>query len=116
MKNLRIFSLLLLVFPCLASANYTCGGNVVGLTLSPKNGSVSASQIGELVWPILCSVSQELNGVPPDNCKVIYSSLLSAQLAQKTVMFWFNDGKDCTTNSHPAWSTLSGWYFGPRID
>lgn len=98
-----------------ASAAYTCVGKVSGIAIEPRNGNVIVERLGPLVWPRLCSVESEFNGVSAETCKTIYSTLLSAQMADKTVTLWFNDGKDCSVDSHTPWRTLTGWYFGPKL-
>lgn len=97
-------------------ASYTCSGEVYGLSVNPKSGQVLAERAGGLDWPVLCSLKSEANGVSIETCKGIYSMLLGAQMAQKDVMFWFNDeasGGSCS--SHNAWGFLTGWYFGPML-
>jgi hypothetical protein len=110
-----IMALMLVIAPSV-SANYVCEGLVKGLAISPTDGHVLVEQIGPLVWPRLCSVTQDINNVTAENCKVIYSTLMAAQLSQKKVTFWFNDSKDCSTASHPEWMALTGWYFGPKLN
>ena len=102
---------------CLINAIYAyiCQGPVTGLSINPKSGAILAERIGPLVWPQLCSVTTSLNGVSPETCKIIYSVLLTAQSTKKEVVMWFNDGKNCSQESHPSWSTLTGWYFGPKM-
>jgi len=116
MRNKQLLVALLTLFSINSYANYTCVGNVNGLSIDPKSGDVLVDQIGTLSWPRLCSIKTEQNGVSPDTCKVVYSTLLSAQMADKQVRLWFNDGKDCSLDSHTEWQFLTGWYFGPRIE
>ncbi|MDM3869730.1 hypothetical protein QSV34_00040 [Porticoccus sp. W117] len=101
----------------MADANkYSCKGTVQGVTIDPQDGRVFLEKFGDhFAWPVLCSVQTEDNGIPPESCKAIYSMLLTAQSTKKQVRFWFNDGKDCTPESHPAWRQLTGWYFGPNL-
>ncbi|MBW8184278.1 hypothetical protein [Shewanella nanhaiensis] len=100
---------------CVVSAAYICQGKVSGVSLGPKNGQLLAERIGPLSWPVLCSVSVDQNGVDTETCKVIFSTLIAAQMSQKDVTLWFNDGKDCSTDSHTPWGWLTGWYFGPKL-
>lgn len=111
----KIIGLILCFFSYSVSASYTCSGKVKGIAISPKNGRILAERIGPLVWPELCSVKTELEGVSVESCKVIFSTLLTAQMADKTVTLWFNDDKDCSQASHAPWTPLSGWYFGPKL-
>lgn len=100
-----------------AFATYTCSGVVEGVAIAPKTGFVYARSIGSLVFPKLCNVQTETDGISVDACKQIYSMLLSAQMAKKDVTFWFNDdanGGSC--DAQQAWQPLSGWYFGPSIN
>jgi hypothetical protein len=116
MKALTLVSLFLAgIATAQANTTYTCTGNVKGVSINPKNGDLLAESIGPLVWPKLCNLETELSGVSPETCKVIYSTLLTAQTANKKVTLWFNDSKDCSIDSHPAWKILTGWYFGPKI-
>lgn len=98
-----------------AMANYVCAGQVYGVSISPKSGALMAERIGPLSWPQLCKLNIEYEGVSAETCQAIYSMLLAAQMSQKNVTLWFNDGKDCSAESHPPWQLLTGWYFGPRI-
>lgn len=115
MRLLKLLVFSLFSFSPLVHASYTCEGQVQGLSIDPKSGAVLAEKVGPLVWPKLCSITHTANNVSPESCKVIYSSLLSAQMANKEVKLWFNDGKDCSRDSHVPWQNLTGWYFGPMI-
>lgn len=97
------------------NANYVCTGNVTGVSINPKNGDLLAETVGPLKWPKICNLETELSGINPATCKIIYSTLLTAQTTNKKVTLWFNDNKDCSTASHPPWETLTGWYFGPKL-
>jgi hypothetical protein len=112
-RSLLIFSIWSI--SCVVSAAYTCQGKVSGVSLSPHDGRLLVERIGPLSWPVLCSVSEESNGVNTETCKVIFSTLIAAQMSQKNVTLWFNDGNDCSTNSHTPWHWLTGWYFGPKL-
>jgi hypothetical protein len=96
-----------------AWANYTCGGPVSGVQISPA-GVVSAESYAGLSWVHLCSVEVTTNGVAPATCKAIYSLLLTAQTTGKSVLIWFNDDPN-TCASHTPWTWLTGWYFGPML-
>lgn len=99
-----------------SSANYTCKGKVTGVAITPQSGVLMVAKVGPLSWPQLCKFNVEYAGVSPETCKAIYSTLLAAQMSQKDVTLWFNDGKDCSTTSHVPWQLLTGWYFGPMIN
>ncbi|RYV04164.1 hypothetical protein SOPP22_01425 [Shewanella sp. OPT22] len=95
-------------------AKYSCTGEVKGLAIDPQDGRVHVEKLADLVWPVLCSTVSDQNGIPVENCKVIYSTLLAAQLSNKKVTLWFNDGHSCTSGK-TSWTWLKGWYFGPKI-
>lgn len=97
-----------------ANANYTCTGPVMGVEMG-LDGEVNAETIaGTLTWTSLCSVETTENSIAPDACKAIYTTLLAAQLSGQPVTLWFNDNLTCTT--HPSWTLLTGWYFGPAVN
>lgn len=116
----KVFKLAICVMSlCMSSytfANYTCKGKVIGVAIAPKSGALMAEKIGPLSWPQLCKFNVEHAGISPDTCRAIYSTLLAAQMSQKDVTLWFNDGKDCSATSHVPWELLTGWYFGPMIN
>lgn len=116
MKGFKRLFFLGLLFQAQSSISYECVGDVEGLGIDPKNGHVLVNSIGEKQWPRLCSVRSELNGVDPETCKTVYSTLLSAQVSSKRVRMWFNDEGNCGGNYHEPWELLSGWYFGPVIE
>lgn len=114
-KIKKLIALLFTFVATKAFATYTCTGIVEGLTIDPKLGTIAVEKLGTLRWIKFCIVDQEENGVSPEACKLIYTTLLSAQMSGKTVKLWFNDGKDCSIESHAPWLNLTGWYFGPKI-
>jgi hypothetical protein len=90
MKKLSIVCLLIAgVASGKANANYVCAGNVKGVSINPKNGDLLVESIGPLVWPKLCNLETEMSSVSPETCKVIFSTLLTAQTANKKVTLWF---------------------------
>lgn len=105
-------AVVLLISTSNAWANYSCIGQVYGVSID-VNGSVYAGSIPGGNWPLLCQIGATFNGVGPDACKAIYTLLITAQTSGRQVQMWFNDNLTCTT--HPAWNTLSGWYFGPQL-
>lgn len=115
MKKRSILFLVLLSFNVQAS-KYTCSGKVVGVSIEAKTGDVIVEKIGPLSWPRLCKVDNEYNNISAEACRVIYSTLLTAQTTNKDVTLWFNDSKDCRESNHKPWKWLTGWYFGPRLD
>jgi hypothetical protein len=94
------------------AAQYYCDSHVSGTT-SQRGGDVLINQFAGSGWLTLCSMASAQNGVPPDQCKSVYSTLLAAELAGKRVRLWFNDNLTCSTQ--PAWTYATGWYFGPML-
>ncbi len=113
LRKLVLSCLLLLSFE--ASAAYTCHGLVKGLSIEAGTGDVLVERIGPLQWPRLCKVDGEHEGISAEACRTVYSTLMTAQVSQKSVTLWFNDNKDCSAASHAPWQWLTGWYFGPRL-
>lgn len=103
-----IYALALLI-PTIAHANYACTGTVTNLALNPS-GVVTAT-VGSLQNVYLCQIGTTRNGVPSDVCKAIFAQLLSAKNTGTLVRFIFSDSLTCTT--HPGWSDLAGWVYGP---
>ena len=99
----------------LAGSRYTCQGKVSGVSIYPRDGRLLVQKIGLLSWVYLCSVDKKYNGVAPETCKHIYPLLVTAQVTGKQATLWFNDGLDCSKQSHKPWRTLTGWYFGPKL-
>jgi hypothetical protein len=110
---MKFLFMILVSQPVLLQAqSYTCSGPVSGVTLSPT-GLVAAETVAGINWPYICQMGANYNGVTPEGCKAIYATLMTAQLTQKDVMFWFSDNATC--NTHPQWGPLTGWYFGPKL-
>jgi hypothetical protein len=96
-----------------ASANYFCTGTVTSVAVQP-NGTVMVTGIQGLDSAALCNISTTANNISPDLCRTIYATLLTAKLTNRPVTFAYDDALTCST--HPAWATLTGWYFGPRVE
>lgn len=117
MKKLwAVAGILLNTFAAPAWANYSCTGTIDAVTVAPGTGTVIVSSASAgLTWVYLCllegSASSANGTVTPEQCKAIYSLLLAAQAAERSVTISFNDTLTCTT--HPAWAWLTGWYWGP---
>lgn len=110
----RALFFLLMLFAFSYPSTYQCTGPVTGVSINPKTGEVVAENIGTLEWPKFCDVNNEINGVDPESCKIIFTALLTAQISGKSVTLWFEDDNDCST--HTPWQLLTGWYFGPKIN
>jgi hypothetical protein len=100
-----------------AWANYSCQGTVDSLTVSPGTGVLILSTSSGLGAVYLCQLEGTYNSangtVTPEQCKAFLAVLLSAQASRQQVQFSFNDALTCTT--HPTWTWLTGWYYGPAV-
>lgn len=112
--SLKKISLFCLMSFAMNANAYDCTGQVTTIQISPAG--VVATSFGSMGWVYLCSVNEVYNNVKPEACKTIYSTMLSAKLSNKKVVFWFSDNSnDCTNAAHPAWANLQHWYWGPAI-
>lgn len=108
-----LVSLVLMSATPAALAGYTCGGPVRGVAID-TSGDILAESIGPVIWPRLCNIRTAVNGIPPESCKIIYSTLLAAQASGRSVTFWINDpATTCATLAQ--WQWVNGFYF-LRID
>jgi hypothetical protein len=97
-----------------AYANYFCAGPVLSVALS-TGGIVTVNAPGAgLNSAYLCQIGTTANGIGPEVCNAIYGTLLSAHATSANVTFAYSDALTCTT--HPAWTWLTGWYYGPEYD
>jgi hypothetical protein len=117
-KTLKyVLSLLACMFVTPAWATYSCIGTIQRVGLSPGTAIVVLSTTSGLSDIYLCSIetaTSSANGtVTPEQCKTFLAMLLSAQASGAAVNLMFNDGLTCST--HPSWSWLTGWYYGPVI-
>jgi hypothetical protein len=103
----------MVVLPTHAFANYFCYGPMDYVAVTPAGLVVVGSGAAGLNSVNLCQIGGTYNGVGPEQCKVIYSALLSANATGQQVVWAFNDNLTCTT--HPSDQALTGWYYGPHI-
>lgn len=76
-------------------ANTYCSGKVKAVALNPGSGHMKFNYgYGHNVH---CNVNVEYNNVQPEACKVLFSQLLAAQLAGKTIEARYNDDFECST-------------------
>jgi hypothetical protein len=96
----------LLMYPSLAHAGFSCPGQVAYLG-SGNDGAVQVS-VGNGVWTI-CNLTSIYNGsTTPQGCQGWYSMLISAKLAGRSVVIFFNSdavGNDGITSC----SNLGDW-------
>lgn len=108
-----LVSFALLSTSSVALAGYTCSGLVRGVSIE-AGGDILAESIGPTLWPRLCNIRVNSNGIAPETCKMIYASLLVAQQSGKSVTFWVSDTTTtCTTFTQ--WQFVNGLYF-LRVD
>jgi hypothetical protein len=100
-----------------ALAVYSCEGRVLGVGVAPTTGTVVLSTDSGFGSVYICQIdatSSSANGpVSSTQCRAMLSLLMAAQSTGQRVQFYFNDALTCTT--HPAWSFLTGWYYGPVV-
>ena len=113
MKKYILASVLFISSSYANTTNYQCEGQVTGLVIEPSTGELFAEKVGPLSWPRFCSVAKQLNGISPETCKVVYSTLLAAQTSNKEVKLWFKGSGNC--EEHVAWQPMANWYFGPQL-
>ena len=123
MNKIRILLTMAISLYGSSSIAYTCVGPVSGVTTGPT-GVVAVKSLGglenrpALMDQSFCNLNATQNGVEPNACKAIYATLLSAQLTGKNVRIQFVDisNEDCSSTSHPAWTFLKNWNWGPTIE
>jgi hypothetical protein len=108
-----IASVILATLASPAFADYACQGSVTGVQVSPA-GLVSVNKLPGGTWMYLCQMGQTANNITPEAYKAIYSTLLTAEIAQKNVELWFRDDGHTRTD-HTSWSYATTWYWGPMI-
>ena len=109
----RWLAIVLLFCSTPAWANYACLGTIDAVALNPGGiVTVTSNSSGPGVFYV-CNIGSTANGVAPEQCKAIYASLLAARMSAQNVAWTFNDALTCTT--HPTWSWLTGWYYGPEL-
>lgn len=114
---MKKFLLLLTVVVILSSVTahakvYICQSHLLSVSLAP-NGLVAVTMHGSFEAVYVCQIGATFNGVSPEVCKVIYQTLLDALFRGRSVEWWFDDNLSCW--EHPAWSPLTGWYYGPQV-
>lgn len=98
-----------------ALANYSCSGVIEQLALNPSGVVTVFSSGAGLSAAYVCQIGVTINGVGPEACKAIYSMLDTAVVTQQQVSWYFTDALTCAAPGHPAWTWLTGWYYGPVL-
>ena len=99
---------------CNSAWAYQCESYLTGVSTA-RGDTVYLQTFAGSNWIALCNLMAPANGVPIEQCKVVFAQLLGAHLAGKRVRLWFNDndGKTCSTQT--SWQYATGWYFGPDV-
>jgi hypothetical protein len=97
-----------------AFANDFCSGPVLSVDVSPTGIVTVNAPAAGLNYAYPCQIGATNNGVGPDACKAILSILIAAHATGANVTFAYDDSLTCST--HPAWTYLTGWYYGPEYD
>ena len=98
-----------------ARANYSCAGVIEQLALNPAGTVTVFSSGAGLSAAYVCQIGATINSVTSDACKAIYSLLNTAVVTRQQVVWYFSDTLTCAAPGHPAWSWLTGWYYGPVL-
>jgi hypothetical protein len=96
-----------------ARANYFCTGVVAAVDVSPSGLLVVDSPDAGLRSFYICQIGATNNGVGPDACKAILAVVLASRTTGLPVDWGFSDSLTCST--HPSWTYLTGWYYGPNL-
>ncbi|MBQ4813971.1 hypothetical protein J8M20_21575 [Pseudoalteromonas luteoviolacea] len=101
-----------------AAANkHHCEGTVSNVQLSPK-GNVAASFSGvgsrplRMTNSVVCNLQGGPDGHTSEYCQAIYSALLAAMTAEKTVTMWFeNNESSCPSGDWGSLVSKGLYYF-----
>ena len=96
-----------------AASAYGCTGTLDSVSLNPSGVITVSSTASQLRVFYVCQIGATENGVDPNTCKAILASLIAAKEAGEQVQWQFNDSLSCQT--HPRWTWLTGWYYGPVL-
>lgn len=108
---IRIVLICLLLLPLTAVADSYCSGKVNSVGMG-RSGTLYLSGPGGLRAVYICSVKTETNNVSTEACKVMYSTLLTAQAQDKSVDVTFNPGiESCGGLQSWKWATNVNWIF-----
>ena len=112
MRKMLAFYLSIFLYSQAANADIDCVGNVVGLSLQmTTTGVVTVSLAGGPTAVYLCAVDGgAYNGVSPEVCKAMYSTLMAAKLSNKKMLIRFS-GNYASCSSIPSWAAapMHGW-------
>lgn len=91
---MRLFFIVSFFLSSSVFANTICVGKVSAVAINPGSGHLKFNYgYGHNVH---CNVNYSYNNVEPEMCKVLFSQLLAAQLAGKSIEARYNDDFECT--------------------
>ncbi len=93
-----------------AQANFSCWGQVGYLGVD-GGGTLFVAVAGSTPIHGICSIETQANyGFTVASCKAAYASILSARLAGKGIVLYYNDDRlSCSTI--PSWGAVPSTYF-----
>ena len=107
--------------PLAAMAAYTCTGKITMLQHGPE-GDVTIDLQGDgtkFNAVRLCNVTFAVGSIQPAHCRSILALVMTAQVTDRPVTFWFDFNYSgppkCSPADHPAWTYLTDWYWGPAM-
>lgn len=87
----------LIIFVCpLAYANTTCTGKLNYVSLNPNDGLVQMNFGYGTQYH--CKVTETWNSIDPESCQAVYSMLLAAQMAGKSIEARYNGDFTCSSS------------------
>ncbi|ALU44363.1 hypothetical protein [Pseudoalteromonas rubra] len=100
----KIITTLALCAASLSAQAYDCWGKVKAVDITP-GGSVYLTVTGLGEANYVCNVTQKSGSFTAESCRVIFSQMLAASMADKTVTLWFKNGEfnSCTATN---WSSF----------
>ena len=93
-------------------ANYSCTGPIDWVALNQAGVVTVSSASSGLGVFYVCQIGTTTNNIGPEVCNAMFAQLTAARAMGTPVQWSFDDSLTCTT--HPTWSWLSGWYYGPQ--
>lgn len=98
-----ILATFLTIYSIVSYGNTTCEGKLNYVALNPDNGTVKMNYGYGTQYH--CQLDEEFNGVDVESCKSMYSLLLAAQMAGKTIQVRYNDDFVCSAEALGDYTT-----------
>jgi hypothetical protein len=96
-----------------ATSSTTCTGNVSGVSMTGSGGviaTITDTSMGvNLKDVVFCSINSKdsYSEFSPESCKSVFSLLIAAQMAGKSISFWVREDNYICSGS---WKDLAGHY------